>query len=538
VYGDAAESSLLPREPGVESARSQPLSNVPSRSQRQFGNYEVVSLVGSGDLAEVFHARVMRGRMAGQGAALKRLHQTLSEKQKCVLAFAEGMEQASAFDHPGIVRVFEAGAVRSVQFEAMEWIEGHSLERVLMRCLERGLSIPVDFGLYIAHALVEALEYAHQASAPHGNVTARSVFITKEGEVKLGDFGWAGVRAAAAAEGLAPPPRHSTSVAGDLWGATATLRQILTLDMESANAASRKVRAMRPQVSREVEALVDRGLSPIARDRFPSAAVFAHELEGLFDPNVGTPLAVLSLIRTLFAGNDDDAPTQLLEPPPLPPAPARPAAVLAPPPTKARLSQPRMEPLAAARALATTLPPPPPAPGEHPVVKPAARAAQPPQRTRSGEHAAKPAAPKRPSRRMQLPANVNVEEHVGNLFSAQGRFLRGLHLLSKGKFKAASKAFEEAIGLAADESAFHAYLGWSRFKADPKNAHAAKDAMVCVDRALELDPDSEKGNFYAGMIHRDTGHRAEAQKAFEKVVQINPDNKEALRQLRKLGRPG
>jgi serine/threonine protein kinase len=500
VHSESLESALLQRGLGVESAEAQPLSPVPSRSQRQFGNYEVVSLVGSGDLAEVFRARVMRGRMSGQGAALKRLHRNLSEREKCVLAFAEGMEQASALDHPAVVRVFEAGAVRSVQFAAMEWVEGHTLERVMRRCLERGLAIPVDFCLYIAHAIVQGLEHAHQASAPHGNVNARSVFITSKGEVKLGDFGWAGIRAVAAAEGLAPPPRHSTSVAGDLWGATATLRQILTLDMEpGANAASKKVREMRPQVSREVEAVVERGLSPIAKDRFPSAEALAGALETLYDANVGTPLGVLSLMRMLFTGNDDDALTQLLEPPPLPPPPAK---------------------VAVSQAVAKTLPPlpAPPAPPARPM------------------QAVKPPAPRRPSRRIQIPANV--EEHVGNVLSAQGRFLRGEHLVRKGKFKAAAAAFEEAIALSADESAFHAYLGWSRFKADPKNAHAAKEAMASIEKSLELDPDSERGHFYAGMIHRDSGHRAEAQKAFERVLEVNPDNKEALRQLRKLGRQG
>jgi serine/threonine protein kinase len=499
VYGDASE--------GVHS-RAQPLSPVPGRSQRQFGNYEVISLVGSGELAEVFRARVMRGRQSGQGAALKRLQNRLAQHETCVSAFTEGIEKASGLDHPNIVRIFEYGEIRGVQFEAKEWIEGHSLERVMLRCLERGLSIPVDFGLYIAHAIVEALGHAHLASAPHGNVNARSVFITKNGEVKLGDFGWAGVRAAAAAAGLASPPRHSTSVAGDLWGAVATLHQILTLDMEGSNAASRKVREMRPQVSREVEAVVDRGLSPIARDRFSSAEALAGDLAGLFDPNVGTPLAVLSLMRMLFSGNEDDGPTQLLEPPPLPPAPPaappRSAAVLPPPPPR----QPH----------AAKHPPPPSAaaPGEHAVVK--------------------PPEPKRPSRRIKLPENV--EQQVGNLFSAQGRFLRGENLVRKGKFKAAAKAFEEAIAFAADESTFHAYLGWSRFKSDPKNAHAAKDAMASIDKALEIDSESEKAHFYAGMIHRDTGHKAEAQKSFEKVVQLNPDHKEALRQLRKLGRPG
>jgi serine/threonine-protein kinase len=496
---------------------------VPGRSQRQFGNYEVVSLVGSGELAEVFRARVMRGRESGQGAALKRLQNKLAQHETCVRAFNEGMETASGLDHPNVVRIFEFGEFRGVQFEAKEWIEGHSLERVMLRCLERGLSIPVDFGLYIAHAVVEALGHAHLVSAPHGNVNARSVFITKKGEVKLGDFGWSGVRAAAAAAGLASPPRHSTSVAGDLWGAIATLRQILTLDMEGSNAASRKVREMRPQVSREVEAVVDRGLSPIARDRFSSAEALAGDLAGLFDSSVGTPLAVLSLMRMLFSGNEDDGPTQLLEPPPLPPAPAaappRSAAVLPPPPPRqARASVPVMAPVPAARADAEKRLPRPPAaaPGEHPVVR--------------------PPEPKRPSRRMKLPENV--EEQVGNLFSAQGRFLRGENLVRKGKFKAAAKAFEEAIALSADESTFHAFLGWSRFKSDPKNAHAAKEALASIDKALEIDADSEKAHFYAGMIQLDTGHKAEAQKAFEKVVQLNPDNKEALRQLRNLGRPG
>ncbi|HEX4622091.1 MAG TPA: serine/threonine protein kinase, partial [Myxococcaceae bacterium] len=72
---------------------------MPGRSQRQFGNYEVVLLVGSGELAEVFRARVMRGRQSGQTAALKRLQNKLAQHERCVRAFTDGMEAASGLDH-------------------------------------------------------------------------------------------------------------------------------------------------------------------------------------------------------------------------------------------------------------------------------------------------------------------------------------------------------------------------------------------------------------------------------------------------------
>ena len=99
--------------------------------------------------------------------------------------------------HPNIVQVYDAGAVEDTFYIAMEYIAGCDLSQVMAVSQRRRLHLPIDNACYIAHMVADALHFAHTARSGNGkllgivhcDVTPSNVFISKEGVVKLGDFG-------------------------------------------------------------------------------------------------------------------------------------------------------------------------------------------------------------------------------------------------------------------------------------------------------------------------------------------------------------
>jgi serine/threonine protein kinase len=174
--------------------------------KRQFGNYEILSLIGRGGMAEVFRARALSGPRAGQEMALKRLLPALAQDPQSVELFAGEADLSRLLDHPNIVKVVEVGVIKDVYFMVMELIDGRDLAAVLKKCKQRNVPMPVDFALYIQKTLLDALAYAHDAKSAtgraldivHGDVSPSNIFISRMGEVKLGDFGSARVRGQAA----------------------------------------------------------------------------------------------------------------------------------------------------------------------------------------------------------------------------------------------------------------------------------------------------------------------------------------------------
>jgi tetratricopeptide (TPR) repeat protein len=90
-------------------------------------------------------------------------------------------------------------------------------------------------------------------------------------------------------------------------------------------------------------------------------------------------------------------------------------------------------------------------------------------------------------------------------------------------------AFSEAVELYGDEGEFHAFKGWARFQMDPER-HAV-EALRELERAIRLNPKSDRTYLFAGHIHKATGRTDLAEQQFEKAIQVNPSCNEALQEL-------
>jgi serine/threonine protein kinase len=300
----------------------------------RFGNYEILSLLGRGGMAEVYRARVLSGPREGWLVAIKRLPPNLAGDPAYVDRFTSEADLSRFLDHPNIVKVLEVGEIEGVYYMAMELVDGRDLGQIIRRCKQRGIPLPVDFAVYLSRVLLDALGYAHEAVGPRGDrlgivhcdVSPSNVFISRTGEIKLGDFGIARAQATAIDTDLLGKPYYlspetiegNVTVEGDLWSAAVILYELLTMERPFRGGTRDQVFAairgrlyqpvidLRPEVSRELSGIVDRAFAEDVADRFANAADFAIALDPLYDDRLGTPLAIAAVVRGLFGASSGE----------------------------------------------------------------------------------------------------------------------------------------------------------------------------------------------------------------------------------------
>lgn len=149
----------------------------------RIGDYEVESLLGAGGMGEVYRARDVR---LGRGVAVKVLSAYLSSEPKQLSRFEQEARAAAALNHPNILAVFQLGEHNSVPYLVSELLEGETLrERIRRERVSQRESI--DFAIQIANGLTAA----HEKGIVHRDLKPENLFITRDGRVKILDFGLA-----------------------------------------------------------------------------------------------------------------------------------------------------------------------------------------------------------------------------------------------------------------------------------------------------------------------------------------------------------
>ncbi len=145
------------------------------------GRYEFIETLGTGATSRVDKAR---DTLIGRTVALKTfLHGFGSgDVQKQFLREAQIIGRLA---HPFIVGLYDVGTdANGVPYFVMEYVEGKTLEKVL----DAG-PLPLEKAALWATDLAAAISRAHRAKVIHGDIKPANILITKEGQVKLGDFG-------------------------------------------------------------------------------------------------------------------------------------------------------------------------------------------------------------------------------------------------------------------------------------------------------------------------------------------------------------
>ncbi len=159
--------------------RSQPANRV--------GHYQIIEKLGAGGMGEVYRAK---DEVLGRDVALKFLLPALSSDEAGRKRLLREARTASSLNHPNICTIYEVGEADDMTYIAMEYLKGRTLSSIV-----RGERLTADdvyrYGLQIA----DALAYAHAHGVVHRDLKSANVVVTKEGYVKVLDFGLAKRRA-------------------------------------------------------------------------------------------------------------------------------------------------------------------------------------------------------------------------------------------------------------------------------------------------------------------------------------------------------
>jgi serine/threonine-protein kinase len=289
--------------------------------------YELEELVGSGGMSSVFRAR---DRQLGRRVAIKILHDRFGEDPEYVERFRREARAVARLTHPHIVTVIDRGADDGRQYIVFEHVEGENLKELVVRTGR----LPVRRAVELVLAVADGLAFAHEHGLVHRDVKPQNVLLSREGEVKVTDFGIArsldvehGVTQTGTVIGtgeyLAPEQASGEPVspATDVYSLGVVLWELLTGDVPFAGdnfvaVALRHVNELppsltdeRPDVPPRLAAAVERALAKDPARRFPTMSAFAAELRAcLTEPDGAAPAtpsddeAALTLISAPLPG--------------------------------------------------------------------------------------------------------------------------------------------------------------------------------------------------------------------------------------------
>ncbi len=149
-----------------------------------FGDYEVVEILGSGGMGQVWKAR---HRTLERDVALKVLFPRLAADEFFVSRFLKEARSAARLNHPNIVQIYDFGKVGSQYYLAMEYVDGRSLGRLL----KNWGPFPEGQAVALMRQACVALSVAHGAGIVHRDVKPENFMLTRKGQLKLVDLGLA-----------------------------------------------------------------------------------------------------------------------------------------------------------------------------------------------------------------------------------------------------------------------------------------------------------------------------------------------------------
>ena len=299
------------------------------------GKYRLIRDLGIGGMARVSLATLEGPAGFSKHYVVKRILPEFVRNPQFARMFANEARVAAMLDHPNIVRVFEFEKDSGNYYLVMEYVDGASLDQIARAARKGGVPLGPDFAVEVGLPLARALAYAHALKLPdgrpldlvHRDVSPGNVLISRDGAVKLTDFGVVKssitTTVAGAVKGklsyMSPEQISGQRVdhRSDLFSLGVVLYEVTTglrlFRGDSLGAtAVRVMRAVVPpprSVSADtdprLEAILMRMLERDPRGRYQTAAALAADLEAY---RVSRPADVRSIpladmVRVLFPGD-------------------------------------------------------------------------------------------------------------------------------------------------------------------------------------------------------------------------------------------
>ncbi len=353
---------------------------------RQLDEYRLEALLGHGGMARVYRALDVRLQ---RYVAIKVIDAPFRSDSEYANRFEREAQAIAQLEHPHIVPLYRYGEAGGLLYMAMRYIEGADLGFVLDSYRAENEFIPMEGASRIIREVCSALDDAHSKGVIHRDIKPSNIMLDKKGRAILTDFGLAlmtelGTKGEIFGSPHYIAPEQAISSAGavpqsDFYAVGVILYQMFTnrLPFEADTAMDVAMLHMskpppplyklRPDISPEVEAVIQRLLSKEPEARYATGAELADAFEQALESsrNQTTPLTSPASINTSII---DRVAGELAEHP-LPPIPA---AVATPP-----LTQPEPEAIPEPPTLSEKLPAkepeiaPPPSPPAAQIDKPA-----------------------------------------------------------------------------------------------------------------------------------------------------------------------
>src|SRR5246500_1519315 len=262
--------------------------------------YELEGVVGRGGMAEVYRARDIR---LDRIVAIKPLRADLARDQTFQARFRREAQSAASLNNPAIVAVYDTGEdpASGVPYIVMEYVDGRTVRDLLIE----GHRLLPERTLEITSGVLRALEYSHQAGIVHRDIKPGNVMVTRNGDIKVMDFGIARAmsdsqatmtqtaQVIGTAQYLSPEQARGERVdaRSDLYSTGCLMYELLTgrppfLGDSPVAIAYQHVREnpippsrVDPEVPQWADAIVLRAMAKDPRDRYQSAAEMRTDIQ-------------------------------------------------------------------------------------------------------------------------------------------------------------------------------------------------------------------------------------------------------------------
>lgn len=301
--------------------------------RRLGGRYELGQVLGRGGMAEVYLAHDTR---LGRTVAVKTLRADLARDPSFQARFRREAQSAASLNHPAIVAVYDTGEDYidgvSIPYIVMEYVDGSTLRELL----HSGRRLLPERTLEMTIGILQALEYSHRAGIVHRDIKPANVMLTRNGQVKVMDFGIARAMGDSGmtmtqtsavigtAQYLSPEQAKGEQVdnRSDLYSTGCLLYELLTVrppfvgDSPVA-VAYQHVReepqppsVFDPEITPEMDAIVLKALVKDPNYRYQSADEMRLDIEACLD---GQPVAATAAMGSVgYGAYPDDQPTTAL----------------------------------------------------------------------------------------------------------------------------------------------------------------------------------------------------------------------------------